>query len=257
MQPGRYSWHSPYGRVLVYGVPAADCPQISAQQPFLGKCCVNCASARTPFTQLAPKTIYLIRHGQTEQNRTGIIQGSGIDSELNQTGREQAQAFFERYHKIPFSKVYTSALRRTHQSVQGFIDQGIPWEQYAGLNEISWGQSEGKKSTLHGDAAFYRVLRLWSLGEVHTAVPGGESPTQVAERQQPVLDLIFSRTDEETILVCMHGRAIRILLCTLTGTPMHLMDTFEHRNLCLYKLRFHGHGHCTIEMANSVAGEDS
>ncbi|HYG15236.1 MAG TPA: histidine phosphatase family protein, partial [Bacteroidia bacterium] len=40
------------------------------------------------------KTIYLVRHGETEFNRMGIVQGSGVDSELNETGRKQADLFF-------------------------------------------------------------------------------------------------------------------------------------------------------------------
>jgi len=40
------------------------------------------------------KTIYFIRHGETEYNKLGIVQGSGVDSELNENGRAQAQAFY-------------------------------------------------------------------------------------------------------------------------------------------------------------------
>ena len=50
------------------------------------------------------KTIYLIRHGETEFNRMGIVQGSGIDSDLNETGILQARAFFETYRHITFNK---------------------------------------------------------------------------------------------------------------------------------------------------------
>ena len=187
----------------------------------------------------------------------GVIQGSGIDSDLNATGQAQADAFYRKYKDVPFDKVYTSKLKRTHQSVKRFIEKGIPWEQHKGLNEISWGQSEGKASTPEGDRDFYKTLEAWADGITNICVPGGESPLEVVERQNQVFDLIFSRGEEKTILVCMHGRAIRILLCTLTGTPLHLMDTFEHRNLCLYKLSWNGGQHCIIELANAVASEDS
>jgi bisphosphoglycerate-dependent phosphoglycerate mutase len=39
------------------------------------------------------KDIYLIRHGETDYNRLGVVQGSGIDADLNDLGRRQAQAF--------------------------------------------------------------------------------------------------------------------------------------------------------------------
>ncbi|MEY2794111.1 MAG: hypothetical protein RJA76_2103, partial [Bacteroidota bacterium] len=93
------------------------------------------------------KDIYLIRHGETAYNRLGMVQGSGIDSDLNALGQQQAQSFFEYYKDLNFDKIYTSKLKRTHQSVQGFINNGIAWEQHEGLNEISWGNKEGKEST--------------------------------------------------------------------------------------------------------------
>ena len=40
------------------------------------------------------KEIYIIRHGETELNRLGIVQGRGVDSDLNDTGRAQAEAFY-------------------------------------------------------------------------------------------------------------------------------------------------------------------
>ncbi|HRG79965.1 MAG TPA: histidine phosphatase family protein, partial [Cyclobacteriaceae bacterium] len=59
------------------------------------------------------KKIYIIRHGQTDFNLQGIVQGSGVDSSLNDMGRAQADAFYLTYKDIPFDKIYTSALRRT------------------------------------------------------------------------------------------------------------------------------------------------
>ena len=77
---------------------------------------------------MSTKKIYLIRHGETKYNKLGIVQGSGVDSDLNETGIEQANAFFEHYKNISFDKIYTSKLKRSQQSVQQFIDLGIPYE---------------------------------------------------------------------------------------------------------------------------------
>ncbi|MEM6877731.1 MAG: histidine phosphatase family protein, partial [Bacteroidota bacterium] len=33
------------------------------------------------------QTVYIVRHGQTDYNLRGIVQGSGVDSSLNDTGR--------------------------------------------------------------------------------------------------------------------------------------------------------------------------
>ncbi|RNI22510.1 histidine phosphatase family protein [Rufibacter latericius] len=186
------------------------------------------------------KKIYLVRHGQTDLNLQGIVQGSGIDSSLNETGFWQADKFFQAYRHVSFDKVYTSGLQRTVQSVQAFIDLGIPHERHVGLNEISWGNREGTRITPEEDVYYFDMLRRWQHGETHLPIEGGESPQQVAERQKPVIELILSRPEEKTILICMHGRAMRVLLSQLLCYPLHQMDRFVHQNLCLYQLNFTG-----------------
>jgi broad specificity phosphatase PhoE len=189
---------------------------------------------------LTSKKIYLIRHGQTEYNLQNIVQGSGVDTDLNDRGRQQAQAFFDTYKHVPFQKVYTSALKRTHQSVKRFLEMGLPHEQLAGLNEISWGTKEGHKVTPTEDEYYHYMLKQWQLGDTSLKIDGGESPEDVVKRMQPAIDHIMSRTDEQTILICMHGRAIRILMCMLLNYPLKSMDMFEHENLCLYLLNYTG-----------------
>ena len=95
----------------------------------------------------AKKTIYIIRHGETEYNKQGIIQGSGIDSDLNETGRKQAEQFYQAYHHIGFDAIYTSELKRTQQSVASFAQRDIPIRVLPELNEINWGVFEGLKGT--------------------------------------------------------------------------------------------------------------
>lgn len=189
---------------------------------------------------MTSKKIYIIRHGQTEYNLQNIVQGSGVDTDLNDRGRQQAQAFFDRYKNVPFQKVYTSALKRTHQSVKGFLELGLPHEQLAGLNEISWGTKEGYKVTPSEDEYYHYMLKQWQLGNTGLKIEGGESPEDVVKRMQPAVDHIMSRADEQTVLICMHGRAIRILMCLLLNYPLKSMDMFEHENLCLYLLNYTG-----------------
>ncbi|UOG73606.1 histidine phosphatase family protein [Hymenobacter tibetensis] len=189
---------------------------------------------------MSVKKIYLVRHGQTDFNVQNIVQGSGVDSDLNEKGRQQAEQFFAAYRHLPFDKVYTSVLRRTHQSVRGFLELGLPHEQHAALNEISWGVREGTRITPEEDAEYQGVLDQWNRGETFARLTGGESPDEVAARQRPFIELLKSRPEEENVLICMHGRAMRVLLCQLLNYPLTRMDSFEHRNLCLYKLHYTG-----------------
>ncbi|HEY5692340.1 MAG TPA: histidine phosphatase family protein [Cyclobacteriaceae bacterium] len=200
---------------------------------------------------MSSKKIYLVRHGQTDFNLKGIVQGSGIDSSLNQLGMDQAQAFYKCYKNHKFDKVYTSSLQRSIQSVKSFIEAGITHEPHAGLNEINWGNKEGTKITVEEDAYYRWLLKQWQGNATSLPIEGGESPEDVARRQKPVLDLILSREEEKNILVCMHGRAIRILLCQLLNYPLSAMDVFEHTNLGLYKLSFSG-SFCRVDTYNDT-----
>lgn len=184
------------------------------------------------------KKIYIIRHGQTEFNRLGIVQGSGIDSDLNTTGIEQAQAFYEFYKDEVFDKIYTSTLKRTHQSVNNFIEKGIIWEQHEGLNEISWGNREGKLPGESDNRLFAEITEKWNTGITNLRFDEGESPEDVAQRQADFLEMMISKKEEKNILISMHGRALKILLAKLIANDLSKMDTFEHTNLCLYVLKY-------------------
>ncbi len=189
---------------------------------------------------MSSKKIYIVRHGQTDFNLNNIVQGSGVNSSLNDRGRAQGQAFFDAFKKVPFQKIYTSALKRTRESVQGFIDLGIESEALSGLNEISWGTKEGQKITPDEDEYYHHMLKEWQLGNTTLRIEKGESPEDVVARMKPALDHIMSREGEEVILICMHGRAIRILLCMLLNYPLKSMDMFEHENLGLYLVNYTG-----------------
>jgi len=139
---------------------------------------------------------------------------------------------------VPFDKIYTSTLLRTHQTVKGFIDLELPWEQLVGLDEISWGIYEGKEQTPELLSGFEELVAAWRNGELDVSIENGESPNALMARQQVALDHMLAQRDEKNILVCMHGRALRIMLCLMTGIDARLMDDFPHTNTALYKLLY-------------------
>ena len=184
------------------------------------------------------KQIYIIRHGETELNRLGIVQGRGVDSDLNDTGRAQAEAFFNHYQNIKFDKIYTSALKRTHQTVQKFIDLGLPWVKFSGLDELAWGIWEGQPNTEEARTAFREMMEKWQGGNYEVGFEGGESPNQVKERLLQAFKTITDQTDENLVLVCMHGRAMRLLLCLLLEKELSEMGDFPHQNTTLYRMSY-------------------
>ena len=84
------------------------------------------------------KTLYIVRHGQTDLNKQGIVQGRGRNTDLNEEGRKQAGEFFEAYKNVHFDKIYISELKRTQPSLQQFLDLGIPYEPLDFLAALSF-----------------------------------------------------------------------------------------------------------------------
>lgn len=186
------------------------------------------------------KTIYIVRHGETDFNKQGLVQGRGINASLNDLGRQQAAAFYNFYKDIHFDKVYVSSLNRTKESVMSFIDKDIPYEALSGLDEISWGSQEGVKFSEESKDFYFDTIKEWKNGNLDANVAGGESPKMVASRQKEAMEHILKQEEEKQILICMHGRAMRILMCWLLKYDLKQMDEFPHSNLGLYQLFFSG-----------------
>ena len=181
------------------------------------------------------KELYIVRHGQTDYNKAGIVQGRGVDSSLNATGRKQAKALFEHYKDHNFDAIYASALVRTHQTVQPFEALDYDIQKIAHLDEINWGHHEGKQSTPALKAEYNHIHQSWLDGHYHIGIEGGESPLQVQDRLKLFIAELHQQ-NYERVLVCTHGRTSRVLLCTLLGWELSKMADFQHRNTGMAKL---------------------
>ncbi len=194
------------------------------------------------------KTIHIIRHGQTDYNKLRIVQGSGIDSDLNEKGQKQAQLFFNKYKEIPFEVVLTSTLKRTHQTVKSFIEKGIPWEQFSEVVEMHWGIHEGKEGTPDMAKDYERVVKSGNFDE---RIEGGESINEVANRLKIFINHLKNRK-EQNILVCVHGRVMRVLICLLEGNDLINMETYPHSNTGLYLVEYENDEFKVIEKNSTV-----
>lgn len=188
----------------------------------------------------------MVRHGQTDYNLKGVVQGSGIDAPINETGIKQAKAFYENFRHIPFDHIYYSSLIRTRQSIEDFLNREVYQEKLQDLNEISWGNYEGLPMDHDENQYYLNMLDKWSSGELDNKINGGESPVDVAIRLNRAMKYILDQGGSH-ILICMHGRAIRILMTVLLGYDLRYMDVFRHENLCCYELHQTGNGRIYLD----------
>lgn len=79
---------------------------------------VQCSSAQVLHMSIAH--VYIVRHGETAENRQGIIQGH-LDTQLNAIGEEQATLVADALKLVPFDIAYSSDLSRAAKaSLQSF-----------------------------------------------------------------------------------------------------------------------------------------
>lgn len=180
------------------------------------------------------KQIYILRHGETDLNLKGMVQGRGVNAPLNETGKRQAFKTFEALSGLNFDQVYTSSLLRTHQTVEHFPQDKI---ELAGFDEISWGSMEGVVPTEETRESYAKTIERWRQGDLDLNFAGGESPREVMARQKEAMNIVMS-DDAKKVLICMHGRAVRVFLSWLLHYPLEFMDQFTHRNCCYYKLTY-------------------
>lgn len=197
------------------------------------------------------KEIFLVRHGETDYNKKMIVQGRGVNSSLNETGISQARAFFEKYKTYPFDVLYTSSLNRTHETMFHFIQTGIKHISTEHLDEIDWGIYEGVGDDPNLFKAYHEIMKEWRQGNLHIKIDGGESPLELAQRQEKWIEEV-KVSPHNKILACSHGRSIRALLCQMTELPLSQMDDFPHTNTCLYKLVYDNRKF-EIELFNDIS----
>lgn len=182
------------------------------------------------------RVLWFARHGETDWNARGMLQGSQ-DIPLNDTGRRQAAAIADRLRDLavpvetlPF---HVSPMDRTRETAAILRARlGLPPHEYRldpRLAELSFGRWEGmtwKEVRASDSAAPKRVHRGWAF-----VPPGGESYAMLAERVRPWLETV-----EEEAIVVSHGGVARVLLalvCGLEGDAATIEDIWQGRLLRL------------------------
>jgi probable phosphoglycerate mutase len=166
-------------------------------------------------------TILLARHGETDWNLQGRFQG-WADPPLNETGRAQARSLAEQLAEVPFDAVYSSDLRRAHETALIVAEpHAVPVVVDPGLREIDVGSWSGL-----------------TRPEIDARFPGadhhdGETREEHLSRVLEAVERIARAHPGERILIVSHGGSLRTLRRHALGEPVHPIE-----NCGVYELRF-------------------
>lgn len=182
--------------------------------------------------------IYLIRHGQSEGNAGGFLQGSQ-DYGLSELGRRQAIALADWLNRqgIRPSVLYTSPLKRTLQTAQLLTEQlELPAPVARDeLREYYAGKLEGLTYAQSVERFPHHAARTLNQRGDFSAY-GGESREQMRSRLKRLIRDIQDLPAEDDIAVIGHGGCLYQLICLWCGwpAPRHI---FTHlTNCCCLKL---------------------
>ncbi|HVZ58306.1 MAG TPA: histidine phosphatase family protein [Patescibacteria group bacterium] len=158
--------------------------------------------------------IYIVRHGETDWNTQGIIQGQ-LDTPLNRQGEQQARDVGEMLQGITFDAVFSSDLVRAKRTAEIIaLERKLEVKTTQLLREQHFGRFQGRPRQ-----EFLKLFVHWNeLSEAEKfsyTVADEESNEQAVSRMLTFLREASLANIGKTILVVAHGALMRYLLIKL------------------------------------------
>lgn len=154
--------------------------------------------------------IYITRHGQTEWNVEGRMQGAK-NSNLTQQGKKEAMNLGNSLKDTKIDYIYTSPLTRAYDTALLIkSDREIDVEIYENLKEMNFGVWEG----MHSDDVVRDYekehYKFWNEPHLYTPI-GGETFESLINRIKIALSDIISQNKGENILLVTHTVVIKAI----------------------------------------------
>jgi len=181
--------------------------------------------------------LFLIRHGQTDWNLKGKIQGS-YDSDLNENGILQAEELSRKVleNKYKFSKIYSSKQKRAMKTAEILSEATkVDYIPIKGLEEINLGEWEGL-SWVEVKEKFPSEYEEWYENRRYTKSPKGESYQEMLERVLEAISKIIEEEDCESVAIVTHSAVIMCLQCYITNTAFNDMTKFKADNTSITEI---------------------
>ncbi|RJQ86428.1 histidine phosphatase family protein [Amycolatopsis panacis] len=171
---------------------------------------------------MSPGRLLLWRHGETDYNAAGRMQGH-LDSALTPVGWNQARFAIPALARFSPDLVIASDLHRATDTATVLTEAiGVPLRIDKRLRETHLGEWQGMTGpevdeAYPGDRARWRADAAW-------APPGGESRVDVAERATEVVEDLLAPNSEvgDAVLLATHGGLIVALTAKLLDLPVGL-----------------------------------
>ena len=166
-------------------------------------------------------TLYLIRHGQTDNNIILCFNGTRSNQPLNQTGMEMAAGLTEAFADVKLDAIYASPLLRAYQTAEGVRgERDMEIVTDPDLMEMPFGEWDGL-TYQQAKERDPELAKMWKRDFTHFRAPGEqERPGDVATRMFRSILRIVRAHRGGTVAIASHGLALHVWLARALRLPM-------------------------------------
>ncbi|ORX36168.1 histidine phosphatase superfamily [Kockovaella imperatae] len=183
--------------------------------------------------------LYFVRHGETDDNANGIIQGQK-DTPLNDHGRLQAELLADRLENISFDQAWTSELSRARETAEILLSRHphTPLYTHPKIKERFLGSMQGKQwprgmkrpDDMEPGDEFQRRVCSWVFSFLDSYAKGNDF-SSLALHDPPSSPSLMSH-GEPNILIVSHGAWIATLQRSLPAFPFTTLPAVDLRRSC-------------------------
>lgn len=174
---------------------------------------------------------YIIRHGETNWNVEGRIQGQ-TNSRLTEKGGRQAHLTANKLKNMSFEAVYSSDLERAMDTAEILLQfhDYLNMEKDVRLRERLFGDLEGiSHESFKND--YPNIYEKFLSNDAEYRIPKGESKRDLADRAVDFFEEIAKKhTGEGHVLVVTHGGILNMFVRYILGMDFGIRRKFSLRN---------------------------
>jgi broad specificity phosphatase PhoE len=214
-----------------YEMPKSeDCPVLEVKQSIYQPCPANLGHVLEPLPE-GSRRLYILRHGETDQNAAGVLQGGRNVSKLTTKGISQAETVSRALRDQPIQVVASSDMNRAQHTANIIFDalsqdngnQSLKRVVHEEFQEMNFGDFEGAP-IFRCDCPLMTKLRLayckYAMKKDHDLKwPGkdAESIRDVQGRGFRGLQQLFAEHDDRYVCLVAHGGFNKMLISGLMG----------------------------------------
>lgn len=199
-------------------------------------------------------TLYLIRHGETPNNKHACYNGCRSDQPISDRGVAQAKYLSAALEDTRIDAIYCSPLRRARQTAEILCGtRALPLQVRQEIREMDMGALDGvsfeEARRTHPD-----IPKNWNSNPDAVQMPDGENFGEVLDRALPAIFEIVRENRGKTVAVVAHGTLLRLVTAALFGLPVARKSEVENLfNTAYHRLEIDDSGFVTVSAYNEHA----